>query len=66
MKSISAIHIAIMENTEDPLVKCMPYNFLMHESQNVSISAMSNSFHNIMAVRSVSAIFVSRAEAIMP
>ena len=30
----------------------------MHESYNASISAISNSFHKIIAVRSVSAILI--------
>jgi len=54
---------AITENMKDSLVKRVPH-ILMHESHNVSISAMSNSFHNITAVRSVSVIFVSCTEAI--
>jgi len=36
----------------------------MHESHNASISAISNSFHIIIVGRNVSAIFVSRTEAI--
>ena len=46
---------------EDSLVKRAPH-ILMRESHNASISAMSNSFHNIIAVRSVLAIFVSCTE----
>jgi len=61
MKSTSAIHPAIMENMKDSLVKCTPH-ILMRESHNASISAMLNSFHNITAVRSVSAIFLSHTE----
>jgi len=51
-------------NTEDSLVKRAPH-ISMHESHTASISALLNSFHNITAVRSVSAIFVSRTEVIM-
>ena len=65
MKSTFAIYPAIMENTEDSFMKCMPH-ILMHESYNTSISTMSNSFHNIIVVimKSISAIFVSCTEAI--
>ena len=42
MKSISAIHPAIMENTENMLVKRVPH-ISIRESHNTSISAMSNS-----------------------
>jgi len=51
MKSISAIHPAITENTENTLVKCTPHPIAIaiHESHNTSISAMSNSFHNIVS-----------------
>jgi len=52
-----------MENTEDYLVKRDPH-ILLHESHNTSISAMSNSLHNITAIRSVSSVFVPRTEAI--
>ena len=52
-----------MENTENLLVKRAPH-ILMRESHNASISAMSNSFHSIIAVRSASAIFVSHTKAI--
>jgi len=48
MKSISAIHPTIMENTENMLVKCVPHISIC-ESHNASISAMSNSFHNIVS-----------------
>jgi len=48
MESISAIHLAIMENTENTLVKRVPHT-LIRESHNASISAMSNSFHNIIS-----------------
>jgi len=64
MKNTSAICPAIMENTEDSLVECPPHT-LMREIHNALISAMSNSFHNIIAVKSVSVIFVSCTEAIM-
>ena len=57
MKSTSAIYPTITENMEDSLVKRVPHIL-------TSISAISNSFHNITAVRSVSAIFVSCTEAI--
>ena len=60
----SAIYPAIMENMEDSLVKRVPH-ILMRESHNTSISAMSNSFHSIIVMRSVSTIFVSCIEAIM-
>ena len=36
-----------------------------HAPYKASISAMSNSYHHIIVVRSVSVIFVSRTEAIM-
>jgi len=61
MKGISAICSAITENTESILVKCTPQ---IRESHNASISAMSNSFHNIVSKRSASAIFMSHTEAI--
>jgi len=48
MKSIFAIHPAITENTENMLMKCVPH-FLIHESHNVSISAMSSLFHSIVS-----------------
>ena len=63
MKSTSAIHPAIMKNMEDSLVK-RGTRISISESHNVSISAMSNSFHTITAVRSVSAMFMSCTEAI--
>ena len=47
MKSISAIHPALTENTENMLVKHVPH-ISIRESRNASISAMSNSFHNIV------------------
>jgi len=53
-----------MENYEDSLVMRTP-QILMGESHNTSISAISNSFHNIIAARSVLAIFASHTEAIM-
>ena len=62
MKSTSAIHPAITENMEDSLMKHAPH-ISMRESHDAWISTMSNSFHNITAVRSVSAIFVSHTEA---
>ena len=49
---------------EDSLVKRVPH-ISMQENHNASISAMSNLFHNIIALWSVSAIFVSCTEAIM-
>ena len=66
MKSISAIHPAITENTENMLVKCTPH-ISIRESHNVLISAIPNSFHNIVSMRSgsASAIFMTRTEAIM-
>jgi len=36
-----------MENTENLLVKCTPH-ISIHESQSTLISAMSNSFNNIL------------------
>ena len=45
MKSISAIHPAITENTENSLMKCVP-NISIRGSHKTSISAISNSFHN--------------------
>ena len=51
-------------NTEDSLVRHAPH-MSMHESHNASISAILNLIRNIIAVISVSAIFVSRTEAIM-
>ena len=62
MKSISEIHPAITENTENTLVKCATY--LDTRNHKASISAMLNSFHNIVTMRSASAIFMSRTEAI--
>ena len=64
MKSTSAIHPAITENTEDSLMKRAPL-ITMRESHNASISAMLNSFYYIIAVGSISAIFMSHTEAIM-
>ena len=67
MKSISAIHPAITENMENILVKCAPH-ILIRESHNASISAMSNSFHNICSkegiAREVPQQSLSCAEAI--
>jgi len=60
--SLQSIH-PIRENTEDSLLKYTP-RISIQESHNVSISAMLNWFNKIIAVRSVSAIFRSRAEAI--
>ena len=60
-----SIHPAIMKNIEDLLVMHAPH-ISMHESHNALISAILSSFHNIIAVRSVSAIFVSHTEAIIP
>jgi len=57
MKSTSAIHSTITKNMKDLLVKRAPC-ISISESHNTSISAMPNSFHNIIAVRSVSAIFM--------
>ena len=62
MESISAIHPVITKNTEDSLVKGVPH-ISMRESH--LISALSNSFHKVIAVRNLSAIFVSRTEAII-
>jgi len=42
MKSISAIHLAITENTENILMKRVPH-ISIRESHNASISAMLNS-----------------------
>ena len=53
-----------MENIEDSLVKLVPC-ISMRESHNASISAMSSSFHNIIAVRSVSVKLMFHTEAIM-
>ena len=50
MKNTSAIHPAIMNNTEDSLVKCAPH-ILICESYNSLISAVLNSFHYNIAVR---------------
>ena len=53
MKSTSAIHPAITENTEDSFVRQVPH-ISMCESHNALITAMLNLFHNnIIAVRSV-------------
>jgi len=49
MKSIPAIHPAITENMEAILVKHMPHTGSIRESHNASISALSNSFHNIVS-----------------
>ena len=49
MKSTSAIHPVITENTEDTLMKCVPIS----QCVKASISAMCNSFHNIRAVECV-------------
>ena len=46
MKKNCAIHQAITENTENIFVKCTPH-ILIGESHDASISAISNSFHNI-------------------
>jgi len=48
MKSISAIHSTITENTENILVKRAPH-ISIRENHSVSISAMANSFHDIIA-----------------
>jgi len=48
MKSISAIYPAITENMEYMLVKRAPH-ISIRESHNASISAMLNSFHNIVS-----------------
>ena len=65
MKSISAIHLAITENTKNIiLVKRAPH-ISIRESHTVSISAMSNSFHNIVAREVPDRSFnTSRTEAI--
>ena len=60
MKSISAIHPAITENTENILVKRAPH-ISIRESHSVSISAMVNSFHNIISNEKC---LMSRTEAI--
>ena len=72
MKSISAIHPAITENTENMLVKHASH-ISIRESHNTldnsSISAMSNLFHNILAwhnTRNTTAIFMSRTEVGFP
>jgi len=57
-KSTSAIHLAIMENMEDSLVM-RARHISMHENSNALISEL------IIALTSVSAIFVSFTEAIM-
>ena len=44
MKSISTMHPAITENTENILVKRASH-ISIRESHNTSISTMSNSFH---------------------
>jgi len=59
MKSTSAIHPAIAENMEDSQ-KCTPH-ISISESHNTSVSAI---LKNIIAVRSVSVIFMLRTEAI--
>ena len=43
---------------------CTPH-ISMRESHSTLISAISNSFHSIIAVRSVSVVLVSCSEAIM-
>jgi len=48
MKNFSAIHLAIMENTENRLVKHVP-DISIRESHNASISAMVNSFYIIVS-----------------
>ena len=58
MKSISTIHPAITENTEDSFVKHASHTS-MHKSHNVLISVILNPLHNIIAKsseRSASAI----------
>ena len=62
MKSISAIHPAITENAKNSLVNRMPH-ILIHESHNAPISAMSNSYHNIISMRGTSAIFIFHTDA---
>jgi len=62
-KSTSAIHPAITENMKDLLVKCT-LHISMCKSHSASISAMLNTFYNILAIRSVLVIFISRTEAI--
>ena len=46
IKSISAIHPVIMENTKN-ILKCV-LHISIRESHNASISEMLNSFHNIV------------------
>ena len=53
MESSSGIHPAITVNTEYLLVKHVS-RILICKSHNASISVMSNSLHNIIAVRSAS------------
>ena len=63
MKSISAIHPAITKNMEDMLVKCAP----IHVSEYVkAITPQFQQCRNIVrhSMRSASAIFMSRTEAI--
>ena len=64
LKSIPAIHPTITDNTENILVKRTPH-ILIHESHNVSISVMANSFHNIISKAKHSSIFMSHTEAIL-
>ena len=52
MKSTSAIHPAITENTENILVKRTPH-ISIRESHNASISPMSNPFHNIRSKQGI-------------
>ena len=63
LHSCIVVHPGILENTEDSLIKHAPY-IVIYENHNASISAMLDSFHNIIAVRSVSAIFMPRTKAI--
>jgi len=63
MKSISAIHPAIMENTKNIFVKRAPH-ISIRESHNAS---MSNLFYNMQArhsMKNATAIFMSHTEAI--
>ena len=66
IKSTSAIHTAITENTEDSLMKFAPH-ILMCESHStlISLSHFELISYNIIAMTSVSTNFVSCTEAIM-
>ena len=47
MKRISAIHLAIMENMENSLMKYAPH--ILIRDSHYPISALLNSFHNIIS-----------------